>query len=138
MEYNIFYTYILAIPAVTFIVTVFLKWLFIRLWTGKLDVAASLGTWGMPSVHSAVVVSLATAVGIKLGIGSDEFAIAMAFTMIIIYDAINIRFEAGQHAAEINKTLGEKKYKESLWHLPSEAFAGSVLGIIVAFALWFV
>ncbi len=138
MEYNIFYQNILSIPAVTFCVTVFLKGLFIKLWTGKIDVTASLGTGGMPSVHSSVVVSLATAVGIKLGVHSDQFAIAMAFTMIIIYDAINIRFEAGQHAAEINKTLGEKKYKESLWHLPSEAFAGSIVWILVAFCLWFV
>jgi acid phosphatase family membrane protein YuiD len=48
----------------------------------------------MPSVHSSVVVSLATAVAIKHGINSDLFAISMAFTVIIIYDAINVRFEA--------------------------------------------
>jgi acid phosphatase family membrane protein YuiD len=27
----------------------------------------------------------------------------MTFTLIIIYDAINVRFEAGQHAHHINK-----------------------------------
>jgi len=48
----------------------------------------------MPSVHSSVVVALATAVAIKSGITSDLFAISMAFTVIIIYDAINVRFEA--------------------------------------------
>jgi acid phosphatase family membrane protein YuiD len=48
----------------------------------------------MPSVHSAVVVSLTTSVALKLGIDSDLFAICLAFTVIIIYDAINVRFEA--------------------------------------------
>jgi acid phosphatase family membrane protein YuiD len=63
---------------------------------------------------------------------------ALAFTMIIIYDAINVRFEAGLHASAINQHLWEKKFKESLGHLPSEAFAGSVLWIFIAFVLFYV
>lgn len=135
MEDNLFYSNLLIIPTITFLLTVFLKGLFIKISTGKINLARSLGTGGMPSVHSAVVVSLATATAIKYGIHHDLFAITVTFTLIIIYDAINIRFEAWMHAAEINKSLWEKKYKESLWHLPSEAFAGSVLWIIVAIVL---
>jgi acid phosphatase family membrane protein YuiD len=63
---------------------------------------------------------------------------AMAFTVIIIYDAINVRFEAWLHASAINQSIWEKKFKESLWHLPSEAFAGSLIWIIVAVILSFV
>jgi acid phosphatase family membrane protein YuiD len=48
----------------------------------------------MPSVHSSVVVSLTTAMALKHGLGSDHFALAMAVTVIIIYDAINVRYEA--------------------------------------------
>jgi len=59
-------------------------------------------------------------------------------TVIIIYDAINVRFEAGLHAEAINQAIGEKRFKESLGHLPSEAFAGSVLGIIVAVILFYI
>jgi acid phosphatase family membrane protein YuiD len=62
----------------------------------------------------------------------------MAFTGIIIYDALNVRFEAGLHASTINDFLWEKRFKESLWHLPSEAFVWSILGIIVAVILSFV
>ena len=91
----------------------------------------------MPSVHTSVVVSLATAFALKYGVASDYFAIVMAFTVIIIYDAINVRFEAGLHAEAINKAVGEKRFKESLGHLPSEAFAGSLLGIMVAIILYF-
>ena len=92
----------------------------------------------MPSVHSSVVVSLTAALALKYGFSSDYFAIAMAFTVIIIYDAINVRFEAWQHAVAINDSLWEKRFKESLGHLPSEAFAGSVTWILVAVLLFMI
>ena len=138
MEVNIYYENLILVPSVAFIVTVFLKWLSIRIKTWKFSIAWALWSWWMPSVHSAVVVALATAVAIKHWINTDLFAISMAFTIIIIYDAINVRFEAWQHAKAINKVIWEKKFKESLWHLPSEAFAWSILGIIVAMSLFYV
>ncbi|NVP17638.1 divergent PAP2 family protein [Candidatus Gracilibacteria bacterium] len=138
MQYNFFYEHLLLIPAITFVVTVFLKGIFVKLKTGKIDISRSLGSGGMPSVHSSVVVSLTTAIAIKYGVNHDLFAIAMTFTVIIIYDAINVRFEAGQHAIAINESLGHKKFKESLGHLPSEAFAGSILGIIIATIIYYI
>lgn len=137
MEVNIYYQNLILVPAVAFVVTVFLKWISIKIKTWKFDFAWALWSWGMPSVHSSVVVALATAVAIKHGIWSDFFAISMAFTVIIIYDAINVRFEAWQHAIAINESIWEKKFKESLWHLPSEAFAWSVLWIVVAVVLYY-
>lgn len=138
MQYNFFYEHLLLIPAITFVITVFLKWIFVKLKTWKIDISRSLWSWWMPSVHSSVVVSLATAIAIKYWVNHDLFAIAMSFTVIIIYDAINVRFEAGQHAIAINESLWHKKFKESLWHLPSEAFAWSLLGIIVAVAIYYI
>jgi len=138
MDLNVYYQNLILVPSVAFVVTVFLKWISIKIKKGKLDIAWALWSWWMPSVHSSVVVALATAVAIKHWINSDLFAISMAFTVIIIYDAINVRFEAWQHAIAINKSLWEKKFKESLWHLPSEAFAWSVLGILVALILFYI
>lgn len=137
MEINL-YNNLLLVPAVTFIITVFLKWLFIKIKTWKINISESFGSWGMPSVHSSVVVSLATAIAIKHWIRSDLFALAMTLAVIIIYDAINVRFEAWQHAAAINKSIWVKKFKESLWHLPSEAFAWSILGILVAVIMFYI
>lgn len=138
MDFNYFYQNLLFIPAITFVVTVFIKGIFFRLKTGKIEISKALWSWWMPSVHSSVVVSLATAIAIKHWVSSDLFAISMAFTVIIIYDAINVRFEAWQHAIAINESLGHKKFKESLWHLPSEAFAWSILGIIIAVIISFI
>lgn len=138
MQYNFFYEHLLLIPAITFVITVFLKWIFVKLKTWKIDISRSLWSWWMPSVHSSVVVSLATAIAIKYWVNHDLFAIAMSFTVIIIYDAINVRFEAGQHAIAINQSLWHKKFKESLWHLPSEAFAWSILWIIIATIIYYI
>lgn len=138
MEFNFYYNHLLLIPAITFIVTVILKWIVIKIRTWKTDISKSLWSWGMPSVHSSVVVSLATAIAIKYWINSDLFAIAMTITVIIIYDAINVRYEAWQHAVAINESLWIKKFKESLWHLPSEAFAWSVLGIIIPLIIYYI
>ncbi len=138
MDHNIFYQNLLLIPAITFLVTVVMKWIAVKMQTGKIDLIRAFGSGWMPSVHSSVVVSLTTAMAIKHGVESDFFALAMAFTVIIIYDAINVRFEAGLHAVAINQHLWEKRFKESLGHLPSEAFAGSVLGIIIALILFYV
>ncbi len=135
---NIFYESIILIPAVSFVLAVVIKGLIVKMWSGRWDIERALWSGGMPSVHSSVVVSLATAFALKYGINSDFFAIAMGFTVIIIYDAINVRFEAGLHAKAINEKLWEKRFKESLGHLPSEAFAGSMLGIVVALVLFYI
>lgn len=135
---NLFYDTIILVPAVSFVAAVIIKGLIVRSELGEWDISRALGSGGMPSVHTSVVVALATAFALKYGIGSDAFAIVMAYTVIIIYDAINVRFEAGLHAKAINKAIGEKRFKESLGHLPSEAFAGSILGILVAVVLYYI
>lgn len=135
---NIFYNNLILVPGITFLFTVFLKWLIIYIKSKKINISEALWSGWMPSIHSAVVVSIATSVAIKHWLSSDYFAISMAFTAIIIYDAINVRYEAWLHAEEINKIIWKEKFKESLGHLPSEAFAWSVLGILIAVVLFYV
>jgi len=133
---NFFAENLLIIPLISFIVTVIIKGILIKINTGKIEISKSLWSWGMPSVHSAVVVSLATAMAWKHWILSDEFALAITMTVIIIYDAINVRYEAWLHATAINKILWTEKFKELLWHLPSEAFAWSIVWVVVATVLY--
>lgn len=136
MEYNFFYLNLITIPMIAFIVWIITKWLFVfSSW--KFSVKKAISSWWMPSVHSVVVASLSTAVALKYWILSDLFAISLWFSVIIIYDAINIRYEAWLHAWAINKLLWEK-FKESLWHLPSEVFVWSILWIIIALFLFYI
>lgn len=99
---HFFAQYIILIPVISWFVAVILKG-FYGLHMKKFSLSQTLGSGGMPSVHSALVTSLTTALGIKYGVFSDIFTIALVFSMIIIYDAINVRFEAGLHAKALNQ-----------------------------------
>ena len=79
MELNFYYNHIILVPTITFVFAVFVKWLNIKLITWKFNLSRTLWSWGMPSSHSAIVVSLATAIAIKHWIISDLFAIVFVF-----------------------------------------------------------
>ena len=133
---NFFYTNLIFVPTWAFLASVIFKWITSKIKSGTFNLRRALSSWGMPSVHSAIVTSLTTAIALKYWVASDLFAICLTFTVIIIYDAINVRFEAWLHAMSINKLLWEK-FKEELWHLPSEAFAWSLVGIFTAILIYF-
>lgn len=137
MEYNFFYSHLISIPIIAFIISVIFKWITSKIKYWNYTISMALASWWMPSVHSAVVTSVTTAVALKYGIRSDLFWISFTFASLIIYDAINIRFEAGLHATAINKLIWEK-FKEQLWHLPSEAFVWSLVWVFTAIVLFFV
>lgn len=100
------------------------------------------GAGGMPSSHTALVVSLATSLGLTEGLDSSLFAIALVLAGIVMYDAAGVRRAAGKHAKIINKlvrhtraerTVRDTKLKELLGHHPIEVLAGAILGIVVAY-----
>lgn len=109
------------------------KWDFSRLFFG-------LG--GMPSSHSSVVCSLATAVGIARGFYSVEFAMCTMLAFIVMTDAAGVRRSAGKQAALLNKIVqdmvaaGEwpttEKLKEMLGHTPFQVIIGALLGVLIA------
>jgi uncharacterized protein len=107
--------------------------------------ALMFSTGGMPSSHSALIVSAAASIGFNVGLNSPLFALAVAIAMIIVYDATGIRRQAGLHAQKINILIDEllkghpisdKQLKEVLGHSPLEVVGGVVLGIAVAFVMW--
>ena len=100
-----------------------------------------IGTGGMPSAHSAGVMSLATAVGIQQGFDSVVFIITLVFAVVIAFDAQGVRRATGQQAEILNKILDdiywrrkiqEDRLKELIGHTPFEVFVGSLLGIVIA------
>jgi len=100
-----------------------------------------LSSGGMPSSHSAMVTAVTIAIGLTQGFASPIFAIAFVVAMVVIYDAIGVRRQAGDHARVLNlmidelltgHPLAEKELKEMLGHTPREVVAGITLGIIVA------
>ena len=125
----------------------FLKTL-IYMWFNRKFVAERMvGGGGMPSSHSATVCALATAAGMEYGGGSFEFAMAMVFAIVVMYDAIGVRWETGIQAKVLNemlemfRTMGknmsvEEKLKEGVGHTPLQVLMGALLGIAVAVAVY--
>jgi acid phosphatase family membrane protein YuiD len=114
---------------------------FAREWWRKriLSIDVLFGTGGMPSSHSALVTSLATATGIQFGFESAYFAISCVLALIVMYDARGVRQESGQHARVLNEivrelmsghTISERELKELLGHTTIEVFVGALVGII--------
>lgn len=106
-----------------------------------------LSAGGMPSSHSALMTAVTTSIGLNSGWGSPLFALALAMTGIVVYDATGVRRQAGFHAERINQIVREllhlKKLEESeasylreiIGHTPGEAVAGVFFGALIAFAV---
>lgn len=71
--------------------------------TRKINWGLFTSTGGMPSSHSASVTGLTTSIAYETGLDSPIFAVAAMFSFIVMYDASGVRFQAGQHAAVLNK-----------------------------------
>ena len=92
---------------------------------------------GMPSGHTASF----TAVTMTIGYTSTIFALAVCNTLIIIYDAINVRHSVGEHGEVLNKIIADKNKTEGSkikklrvveGHTVAEAAVGLILGISIA------
>ena len=102
-------------------------------------------TGGMPSSHSAAVVSTMTSIGLIAGFDSLEFAISLVFGLIVMYDAAGLRRSAGQMATQLNMLVDalyeqrphsfRNKLIELLGHTPLEVTMGAILGIAVSMAI---
>ena len=111
----------------------------------KFDIWRLFGDGGMPSGHSATVVSVATACACFHGFGSFQFAISGVLTMIVIRDASGVRRSAGEQAKLVNrmiKTLSKGgvidftgNIKEIVGHTPFQVFVGALVGIAVPFLM---
>ncbi len=100
-----------------------------------------VGDGGMPSSHSATVMSLVTVTAYDCGFGSPEFAIAFIFAIIVMHDAMGVRRETGKQAVAINNMMEyldelgkqppEVQLKEFVGHTPFQVMMGAILGVVV-------
>lgn len=97
-------------------------------------------TGGMPSSHSAFVVSLATIIYLVEG-NTTTFAISLVLAFIVIRDAFGVRRSVGEEGLVINKLIKKMKLKMnthfSMGHTPLQVLVGSLLGFIVSVAVYY-
>jgi len=117
------------------------------LYSRKWNWALLLTTGGMPSSHSSLLTATSLGIGLYHGFDEPVFAIAVAITMVVVYDAAGVRRQAGIHAQRINvlfsellhgHMLNEKDLREVLGHTPLEVIGGILLGFIVAIGQWLI
>lgn len=132
------------IPFAILIITQFLKFIIGGLYEKKWNVAALTAYGGMPSTHTATVISLLTILGMTQGLDTPLFGVALIFAGITIRDAIGFRQFLGQHGHVLNllaQAQGSKKknqlpeMKEVIGHTPMEAFLGGIIGFVLTFVL---
>eukprot|EP00884_Botryococcus_braunii_P004871 jgi/Botrbrau1/14385/Bobra.0014s0034.2 len=111
--------------------------------TGIWDVRAFFDSGGMPSSHSSLCMAITTAVARSFGASSALFAMSLAFSVIVMYDAAGVRRHAGNQAKVLNILLTEiveghpissQRLKEVLGHTPRQVLAGGILGVLVGIA----
>lgn len=137
---------ILMVPVSAWLIAQIIKIIINLAVNRKLDLSRLFGDGGMPSGHSATVMSLTVLTGWGCGLASPLFAIAGILAIIVMNDASGVRFEAGKHATSIkqiaeiiNSMISEKdneirteKLKELVGHTPLQVLCGALLGIVVA------
>ena len=107
-------------------------------------------SWWFPSFHTWVASSVTVLALLADGIRSVTFAIALTFSMLFAYDAMNIRYQTWKHAEYLNairKDLQENflmseqkksKLKERLWHTPIEVMWGFIFWVILTFVFYYI
>ena len=131
-----------------YLIVPILTWFFIQtfkvIWdlvtTKKFNFKRILGAGGMPSSHTAVVMSLSTLIGKEYGFNSPIFALSMVFAFVVMYDAAGVRRAAGKRATLLNKIVEtpglsdlevQERLVEVLGHTPTQVIVGAIIGIIV-------
>ena len=115
----------------------FFKIIFNFFSTGEMRFRIMFQTGGMPSSHSALITGVTSGIGFELGFDSSIFALAVAISLIVMYDASGVRKSAGIQAAEINRLSkklepqSEVHLKENLGHSKIEVMVGSLLGPLI-------
>ena len=112
--------------------------------TKKFNFRRILGAGGMPSSHSAVVVSIATLIGKNFGVNSAIFALSLIVALVVMYDACGVRRAAGKQAKLLNEIVNtpglssvqvQEKLQEALGHTPVQVFVGALIGLIAGIVL---
>ena len=139
-----YYNRILLIALIAWIVTQAAKVIIYWIVNKKLVLERMFGDGGMPSGHSAVVASLATATGLQCGWDSPVFAVAAILAVIVMHDATGVRQETGKQAKVINDIVkmleargrGEltpaETLKEFVGHTGPQVLVGALGGIVSA------
>lgn len=139
--YEFFSNKIIVATLLSWLTAQVIKTILVLITSKTIDFTRLFGSGGMPSSHSALVSTLVVMILRVDGVSSTAFALAFSFAVVVMYDAANVRREAGKHARIINILIEEwvekehlkmdKNLKELLGHTPFEVIIGAILGCVI-------
>lgn len=139
--WGITHNHVLKVSLLAWLIAQVLKVVFNIISYGKLDLTRLMGSGGMPSSHTALVLAMATGVGKYRGWESIDFAVAAVLAAVVMYDAAGVRRAAGRQAEVLNQIISDiysgtqithESLKELIGHTPFEVLVGAILGIVIA------
>lgn len=136
------------IPILVGLITQGIKPFFNRKWYARLgDKGRKIPRYGgMPSAHTSFIFSLATAIAVKDGFMSGDFAIAAVLVIIVLDDALRMRIFLSRYGAALRRLINKLPEQEQhlfpylesrLGHKLPEVIVGALIGIgLTLIILW--
>ena len=95
---------------------------------------------GMPSGHTASFTGLTTFFMAQYGIFAPISVLALCMTIIVVYDAVNVRYAVGEQGKVINLMIMDRNYKKKRvkiveGHTIPQVIVGAVLGLAIGFLM---
>jgi acid phosphatase family membrane protein YuiD len=105
----------------------------------RISLKALMYDGGMPSSHTTAVTATATAIFLETGI-SPVFALSVVIALIVINDAMKVRWVTQEQSKVINKLTegkpGFRRMNEHVGHTPLEVLVGLIIGIIIPIIIY--
>lgn len=108
---------------------------------GKIDFLSRSG--GVVSGHTASFTGITVYIGLSQGFDSAIFALALCMSLILMYDAIHVRYAVGEQGKIIEKIISyyhikTKKVRIIEGHTIPQIILGILLGILIALGVWWI
>ena len=126
------------------------------------DKSRLLSGGGMPSSHTATMMGLVIETALIYGTAGFEFPMVFFFMIMVVFDALNVRYVTGEQDKVLNHMVKDKvkeaeqmdktkdpegyermqyyrsvpRFKEILGHTLPEVLVGAVIGIAVAVIIY--
>ena len=90
----------------------------------------------MPSGHTASFVALTTFFAVQNGLFANITVLSMAMTIIVVYDAVNVRYAVGEQGKMLNviasnTNVKKKKIRVVEGHTIPQAVVGGIIGLMI-------
>ncbi len=136
---------IIVAAAVAWFIAQVLKLIISFVENKTIDWSLVTASGGMPSSHTSFVIAATTMIGRVEGMESSIFALGVVLSLVVMYDAVNVRRAVGHMGQTLNEIINNinrtgklnvQNVKEILGHTPLQVAAGFVLGVAVGFLMF--